>query len=226
MASKHLKIKFNKKGGRMKQTLLKAEEEWLLTFLDRPDISRQTPGRKDNVYIGKVNGKREYAQKRYLQWTIRELLDIVNGNSEVEGSPTFQEDFQRDLTFRQLYDFLKKRKQYKFSNQTPHESCTCEICENIRLLVTAVNRKMKNIDARLPSTVNDLIAEFTCQNAGENCMKSLCEDCPTVKINEEDFLDQDSASAKSTNDDNSDSETEEDDDITFYQWVNVDGKAA
>ena len=80
MASKHLKIRFQGKGGgRTKNVLTFAEEEWLSAFLDRADISRQTPGRKDNVFIGKVNGEKQYAQKRYLQWTIRELLGIING---------------------------------------------------------------------------------------------------------------------------------------------------
>ena len=67
IASKHLKISLNRKGDRMKQALLIAEEEWLFSFLNRPDIFRQTPGRKDNVYIGKINGEKEYFQKRYLQ---------------------------------------------------------------------------------------------------------------------------------------------------------------
>ena len=80
MASKHLKIRFQGKGGgRTKNVLTFAEEEWLSAFLDRADISRQTPGRKDNGFTGKVNGKKQYAQKRYLQWTIQELLGIING---------------------------------------------------------------------------------------------------------------------------------------------------
>ena len=109
MASKHLKIRFQGKGGgRTKNVLTFAEEEWLSAFLDRADISRQTPGRKDNVFIGKVNGEKQYAQKRYLQWTIRELLGIINGKIPVEECSTFPDSFDKDLTFRQLYDFFKK----------------------------------------------------------------------------------------------------------------------
>ena len=126
MTSKHLKIRFQGKGGgRTKNALSFAKEEWPSTFLDRADISRQTPGRKDNVFIGKVNGEKQYAQKRYLQWTIRELLGIINGKIPVEECSTFLDSFDKDLTFRQLYDFLKNGK--NICNQTPHESCTCEI---------------------------------------------------------------------------------------------------
>ena len=47
--------------------------------------------------------------------------------------------------------------------------------------------KLKNPDSRLPSSVNDIVAEFTCENGDEKCMKSLCDECPKVEINEEDF---------------------------------------
>ena len=79
IASKHLKINFRDKCRRKKKLLGEQEEEWLSSFLDRPDISRQTPGRKDSVYKGKVDGIRQYKQKRYLQWTLRELLSMING---------------------------------------------------------------------------------------------------------------------------------------------------
>ena len=85
MASKHLKIRFQGKGGgRTKNALTFVKEEWLSAFLDRADILRKTPGRKDNGFTGKVNGKKQYSQKRYLQWTIRKLLGIINGKIPVE----------------------------------------------------------------------------------------------------------------------------------------------
>ena len=36
-------------------------------------------GRKDNVYIGKLNGENKYKHKRYLIWIIHDLLDLSNG---------------------------------------------------------------------------------------------------------------------------------------------------
>ena len=101
MASKHLKIRFQGKGGgQTKNALTFAEEEWLSAFLECADISRQTPGRKDNVFNGKVNGEKQYAQKRYLQLTLRELLGIINGKIPVEDCSTFPDSFDKDLTFR------------------------------------------------------------------------------------------------------------------------------
>eukprot|EP00111_Clytia_hemisphaerica_P010989 TCONS_00032233-protein len=227
MASKHLKISFQQKRGRKECPLLKAEEEWLFAFLDRPDISRQTPGRKDSVYLRKVNGKSEYAQKRYLQWTLKELLDIINGNKEVEKSSSFREEFERDLSFRQLHNFIKMNKQYKFSNQTPHESCTCEVCENVHLLTMAVNRKIRNIDNKLPTSVKEIIAEFSCPVPKKECSLSRCGECPVVKVCKEDFLDQDDQDDVSSDESEEGSENEEtEDEIKYFEWATVDGKAA
>lgn len=221
IASKHFKIQFKSKGGRTKQTLSNTEEEWLFSF-------RQTPGRKDHVYIGKVDGERKYMQKRYLQWTIRELFGIINGKVPMEECQTFPNSFDRELTFRQLYDFLKKHKQYKYSSQTPNESCTCEICENITLITSAVNRKLKNIDAKLPVNVKELVGEYSCDVSNADCMKSICLNCPALTIEDSDFKDSSSTassdSEESSSNDNSDKE-DECDEIKYYQWLSIEGKA-
>ena len=67
--------------GRKKQELNEDEIAWLTEFLDRPDVSLITPGKNDHVYVGKVDGKKQFLQKRYLLWTLRDLLDIANGCS-------------------------------------------------------------------------------------------------------------------------------------------------
>ena len=57
------------------------EREWLIEFLDRSDISYTTPGRKDHVYVGKINGEKQYQQKRYLLWKLRDLHEIADGTN-------------------------------------------------------------------------------------------------------------------------------------------------
>ena len=65
LASNFLRIKFTRRN----KTVSKSKEleehhrEWLIAFLDWAGISRQTPGRKDNVYVGKENGQRKYLLK-------------------------------------------------------------------------------------------------------------------------------------------------------------------
>lgn len=64
--------------GRPRKDLTEEQQDWLNEFLERSDISRVTPGRRDVVYIGIQNGQRQYAPKRYLLWGIRELQRIAN----------------------------------------------------------------------------------------------------------------------------------------------------
>ena len=54
------------KAGRPKNEMTESEKEWLKNLLDKPDITYVTPGRKDHRYVGKVDGKRQYVQNRYL----------------------------------------------------------------------------------------------------------------------------------------------------------------
>ena len=58
------------KAGRPKKELTESEKEWLKNFLDKPDIIYVIPGRKDHRYVGKIDGKSQYVQKRYLMWTL------------------------------------------------------------------------------------------------------------------------------------------------------------
>ena len=37
-----------------------------------------TPERKDNVYIGKIDGEKTFVQKRYLFQNLRDVLNIIN----------------------------------------------------------------------------------------------------------------------------------------------------
>ena len=78
------------KAGRPKNQLTAREKEWLRNFLDTPDITYVTPGRKDHRYVGKVDGKSQYAQKRYLRWTLNDLLNIANGSPLIKNESSFE----------------------------------------------------------------------------------------------------------------------------------------
>ena len=54
-------------------------------FLDKLDITYVTPGRKDHRYVEKVDGKSQYVRKRYLMWTLNDLLNIANGSSLIKN---------------------------------------------------------------------------------------------------------------------------------------------
>ena len=57
--------------------------------MDHPDLSMMNPCKKDNFYVGKVDGEKRYEPKRYLLSPIRDILNILN-----------MFDAQNDLTYK------------------------------------------------------------------------------------------------------------------------------
>ena len=82
--AKKYKLRINllpQKPGPKAQILKEKEIDWLTEFLDRGDISYITPSRKDHVDTGIIDGVKQYVQKRYLRWNLRDLFDILNGHN-------------------------------------------------------------------------------------------------------------------------------------------------
>lgn len=52
--------------------------------MDQTDVSRQSLGRKGSNCVGKLIWWK-YKQKRYLQWALKELLGLINGNIQETG---------------------------------------------------------------------------------------------------------------------------------------------
>ena len=93
---------------------------------------------------GKVNGEKFFAQKHYLLWQLRDLLSILNGSTVVKvNAPNFRVAFEHEISFTQMYDFLKSKKEYFYNRNIPHSSCLCEICENIVYISKGLNRDIK-----------------------------------------------------------------------------------
>ena len=122
-----------------------------MAFLNRSDISYTTPGRKDNVDVGTFNKEKKFVQKRYLLWTIGEISDTINGSKLLESSEgdNFCFKFGKDITFRRLYDLLKRHKEYIFNTKILQWLCLCEICENALFLVNGLNKELYP-ESRLP----------------------------------------------------------------------------
>ena len=51
-------------------------------MLQYPDMVYANPGRKGNVYIGKIDSEKQYMQKRYLLWTLRDTLVLIRGQQK------------------------------------------------------------------------------------------------------------------------------------------------
>ena len=95
-------LKFGEKIGRKKNALSAEEVNWVIPFLNQPDILYTSPGRKNSVYVRTFGKVRKFAQKRYFLWTVREILEIINSLNLLESSEgdNFSFKFGKDITFR------------------------------------------------------------------------------------------------------------------------------
>ena len=111
LASKYqIRINMHENRGRPRKELSEEKNDWMIELLSRSDMTYTNPGRQDNVYISKVDGEWKYLPRQYLFWTLKDLLDIING-SELHFS-NFASTFSEKPSFSQHYDFIKNHKQF------------------------------------------------------------------------------------------------------------------
>ena len=80
LASKYqIRIQLKETRGRPRKNLSDDKKAWLIEVLGRSDLTYTNPGRADNVYIGKIDGERQYLPRQYLLWSLKDLHDILNG---------------------------------------------------------------------------------------------------------------------------------------------------
>ena len=81
------------------------------------------PGRRDTIYVGMEGGKRECKQKRYLLWKLHE---VINGYKIItnENFSLVTEFFERELSFHQMYNFLKMHKEVAYNSEISRSSQT------------------------------------------------------------------------------------------------------
>ena len=207
------------KRGRKHQDLDEDQQYWLIEFLERSDMTYINPGKKDHIYVGKIDGISQYVQKQYLLWTLRDVLDIINGNvmAGVNVNESFQSVFQRKLSFGQLYHFIKTHKQYIFNKNIPHSSCLCEVCENTCLLATGIN---KSLNLSIPTNPHDLVERYSCDSNNPQCMNSNCSDCVT-SCHWTCTPDESDPEESSQSDESDSAECRK---ISFYKWTRKDEK--
>ena len=113
-----------------KNELTEGEKEWLKSFLDKSDITYVTP---DRNYVGKVDGKSQYVQKRYLMWILNDLLNITNGSSLIKNESSFEFSFGKKIKFHQLCEYIKSNREYIYSRGIPQSSCLWEAKMSVSL---------------------------------------------------------------------------------------------
>ena len=204
-----LRIQYGNKRGRKTKTLTKEQDDWLLDVLERSDMTYTNPGRKDHIYMGKIDGEKVYEQKRYLLWSLRDAWEAINGIG-------FKEKFDEPLSFSQFYRFIKSKKQIILQKDIPDTSCLCEICENASLMA----RALKKSKSGHPLNAHDIVERYTCETNSVSCITNKCLECTPHKILQSwDNVSDESEESKSSSDDN-----DTDDFVPFSTWVRETGK--
>ena len=160
LASKYkLRIRFNNKKRRRTEKVINDEQTaYLDEFFERPDITYINPGRKDHVYLGKVDAEKTYAQKR----------EMLNG--EEKNSYKF--------TFKQMYKYIKTKKQLILQGNIPDTSCLCKVCDNSCLIAKALRGFKKGH----PTDAYFIMEKYCCDPSTQACIESTCENCNVMAI--------------------------------------------
>ena len=165
-----LKIKYDNqpKVERPKNNLADDDVECLRVFFERPDITYTLLGTKDQKCTGKVNGESMFVQKRYLPWTLGEIVDILNGRPST-GTVGFKILWENKSSVT-LWFCQKSFRVW----DVPHSNCLCEICDNVVYL----SKTLAQNDKDLPSNPHDLVEKFSCDSSKQECMyTNECDVC-------------------------------------------------
>ena len=72
-----------KNSGRPENNLSEDKVERLCQFMNRPNITCKNAGEKDQQYTGKKDVQSKFVPICYHIWTIKNLLEIINGCSGI-----------------------------------------------------------------------------------------------------------------------------------------------
>ena len=95
-------------------------------------------------------------------WTLNDLLNIANGSSLIKNESSFEFSFGKEIEFHQLYEYIKRNREYVYNRDILQSSCLCEICENVCFVAKALNKKIKSCSI-VPMDPHSLAEKYTCE---------------------------------------------------------------
>ena len=136
-----------------------------------------------------------YLHRQYLLWTLKDLLDIING-SELHSS-NFVSTFWEKLSFSKLYDFIESHKQFVYNKNIPHTPCLCDTCKNIcwlkvRIIINDLQLQLVFLKHRMISLKNTAVYLTTNFDDCTECSSGRLCQLPDSNAYSESDLDSDS----------------------------------
>ncbi|ESO89794.1 hypothetical protein LOTGIDRAFT_164827 [Lottia gigantea] len=145
---------------RSRQSLPITTEEAVINFYSSNDASWQAPGMKDHVIERLEDGTKNYLQKRFMLFSLKEAHQLF-----LEANP-------EKLISLSKFCSLRPLNVVTFSN-VPHNVCVCTEHENIPLLLVVLN----NVDKNIPTEFRTFINTIVCDPQNFNCMQQECATC-------------------------------------------------
>ena len=129
---------------------------------------------KYHKYLQKVDGESMFAQKRYLFWSMQDILGLLNLISN-EGVESFNSKFSKEIIFRQLYEFIKIQGQLVYNKDISQSSCFFKIYKNAVCYSKPLSRN-KHV---LQNNLNNLVEQSSSNSTSRSCIyghtRTICE---------------------------------------------------
>lgn len=168
-------------------------------FYNSDDISRQMPGKKDNISMGKdANGKPIHVQKRLILGNLREVYSL------------FKSKFSNLKIGFSKFAELRPKNCIIAGVSGTHCVCVCTAHQNIKLMIAGGNlHKITLPGSDNPlKTYKECIAKIMCNPPTQSCFLNECAYCPKIDDFKEALMEY--------------FEENMVENITYKQWITVD----
>lgn len=136
------------------------DENHVIQFYIRDDISRQAPGKRDTKSTKDSDGKKQIFQKRHMMMTVKEAFCLYKNEYP-----------EKNIKISKFYEL--RPKYVLLSSAMPHNVCVCRYHANFNFLTEAIHDKLP----LFPKSGKELLVQVCCDIQNESCMNSICEKC-------------------------------------------------
>ena len=132
-------------------------KNYVTSFYSDDEFSRQMPGKKDFVSMG----KKVHMQKRLLLCDLKELYSAFK-----KHYPNINIGFSKFCSLRPKWCILVGR-------SGTHSVCVCTIHQNVTLMLNAI---------KLDKDYHELMSMLVCDRDSKECMVHRCPNCPETAV--------------------------------------------
>ena len=146
------------------------------------DCSRQSANKKDTISITELGVKTKKV-KRFLTRSMKEMYKLFR-----EQNP------EMDIGKSKFYELRPKW----VIPHPPSDSCICVYCENLNLMLSALNNFIQNKNCNVSNLESKIMSSIFCSQDNKLCLLGECEKCPIgesiglemISLSEEDLYEE------------------------------------